>query len=91
MDELEPLEKTGPLKQFQMAFMTIPVNPCPRRVRPFVFVAQIVAEAGSIDMLANGVVKHVNSDEKAWISRICEYIYQGHPVKNGELYILVAK
>ena len=30
MDELEPLEKTGPLKHFQMAFVTIPVNPCPR-------------------------------------------------------------
>jgi hypothetical protein len=26
MDELEPLEKTGPLKHFQMAFMTIPVD-----------------------------------------------------------------
>ena len=30
MDELEPLEKTGPLKHFRMVFMTIPVNPCPR-------------------------------------------------------------
>jgi len=27
MDELEPLEKTGRLKHFHMAFMTIPVNP----------------------------------------------------------------
>ena len=30
MDELEPLEKTGPFNYFQMAFMAIPVNPCPR-------------------------------------------------------------
>ena len=27
MDELEPLEKTGPFEHFQMAFVTIPVNP----------------------------------------------------------------
>ena len=27
MDELEPLEKTGPFQHFQMAFVTIPVNP----------------------------------------------------------------
>jgi hypothetical protein len=27
MDELEPLEKTGPFQHFQMAFITIPVNP----------------------------------------------------------------
>jgi hypothetical protein len=27
MDELEPLEKIGPLKHFQMAFVTIPANP----------------------------------------------------------------
>jgi hypothetical protein len=27
MDELEPLEKTGRLKRFHMAYMTIPVNP----------------------------------------------------------------
>jgi hypothetical protein len=26
MDELEPLEKTGPFQHFQMAFVTIPVN-----------------------------------------------------------------
>jgi len=30
MDELEPLEKTGPFENFQVAFMTIPVNTCPR-------------------------------------------------------------
>ena len=27
MDELEPLEKTFPFQHFQMAFVTIPVNP----------------------------------------------------------------
>ena len=27
MDELEPLEKTGPFQHFQMAFVTIPANP----------------------------------------------------------------
>ena len=27
MDELEPLEKTCPFQYFQMAFVTIPVNP----------------------------------------------------------------
>ena len=27
MDELEPLKKTGPFQHFQMAFVTIPVNP----------------------------------------------------------------
>ena len=27
MDELEPLEKTRPFQYFQMAFVTIPVNP----------------------------------------------------------------
>ena len=26
MDELEPLEKTGPFEHFQVAFMTIPVD-----------------------------------------------------------------
>ena len=26
IDELEPLEKTGPFQHFQMAFVTIPVN-----------------------------------------------------------------
>ena len=26
MDELEPLEKTGPFQHFQMVFVTIPVN-----------------------------------------------------------------
>ena len=30
MDELEALEKTGSFENFQMAFMTIPVNPCSR-------------------------------------------------------------
>ena len=30
MDELEPLEMTGPFKNFQVAFMAIPVNICPR-------------------------------------------------------------
>ena len=30
MDELEPLEKTGSFENFQMAFMTIPVNLCSR-------------------------------------------------------------
>jgi hypothetical protein len=27
MDELEPLEKTCPFQHFQMAFVTVPVNP----------------------------------------------------------------
>ena len=54
MDKLEPLEKTGPFEHFQVAFMTIPVNTWPRGVRPFAFDAQIMAEVGSIDMLANG-------------------------------------
>ena len=29
MDELEPLEKSGPFENFHVAFMTIPVNTCP--------------------------------------------------------------
>ena len=53
MDKFEPLEKTGPFENLQVAFMTIPVNTCPRGVRPVVFGAQIMAEVGSIDMLAN--------------------------------------
>ena len=30
IDELDPLEKRGPFEDFQVAFMTIPVNTCPR-------------------------------------------------------------
>jgi hypothetical protein len=30
MDEFDPLETRGPFENLQVAFMTIPVNTCPR-------------------------------------------------------------
>jgi hypothetical protein len=49
MGEPEPLEKACPFQYFQMAFVTIPVN-------PFMFGAQILMEIGSINMFANDVL-----------------------------------
>ena len=61
MDELEP--RQAPFENFQVAFMTIHTSQytCPR-VSPSIgmFDAQIMAEIGSIDMLANGFLIHLS-------------------------------
>ena len=78
MNKLEPLIQGGPVENFQMTFVAIPIDTRPRWVWRGIFDAQIFTEVRSIDTLADSILvaasdptnEHSSESSNAWMVKL---------------------